>query len=141
MAITPADLLAPAGPVEDELFPGEGDGADPSALYTRLLSYVTQAVAKTSGIAFPDEDAAVEAWALHLTFKAAYMVAVARPATENSMVPVLGSETYTKDQRDALRAKADEYESVYAGLLAAIPAEGEQPVGVPTRTVSLEFDY
>jgi hypothetical protein len=141
--ITPADLLAPAGPIEAALFPGEGDGIDGTDLYERLDAYITRAQTVTSGIAFPDPDPAVKAYSLYLAFDAAYMVSVARPSADNSLVPVLGSESYSKDQRDALKAKADLYFAEYRDLLVLVPpASGTiVPVGIPTRSTPTLFDY
>lgn len=140
MAVTPPDLLAPAGPVEEQLFPGEGDGTAGTDLNARLTEYISQAEAKAAGIAFPEPDLAVESWALHLTFKAAYMVAVSRPANENTMVEVLGSKGFAKDQRDALLEKAKEYKQDYQNLAAAVPSTA-QPVGLRTRTTKNEYEY
>jgi hypothetical protein len=141
MSVVVGDLVAPDGPIEPPLFPGEGDGTSPSPLFIRLSSYLAQAEAKASGIAFPDPDEAISAWALYLSFHAAYMVAVARPATENSMVPVLGSDSYQKDQRDALLAAANEYKAIFNQLLVAVPDATVQPIGAPTRSTPLEFEY
>jgi len=143
MAITADDLLAPYGPVEVTLFPGEDtEGSVPGStiLKDRLEVYIAQASAKNAGISFPDADAADTAWALHLTFKAAHMVAVARPSMENAQVPVLGSETYSKDQRDALLLKAEEYLDVYNMLLAEVPTD-QSPRGVPSHETTTEFDW
>jgi len=143
MAITNADMLAPTGPVEVTLFPGEDiSGAAPPAtiLEERLDVYIAQAVAKNAAIAFDDMDAANLAWALHLAFQAAYIVAVARPASENSQIPVLGSEGYAKDQRDALLAKANEYFDDYNMLLMTVPTTSA-PSGVPTRSTPLEYEW
>lgn len=143
MAVTPADLLAPAGPVEDTLFRDEGDGSAGTELNVRLSSYISTSVAKVAGVAFPDqdtEDAAVTAWSLYLAFKAAYMVAVANPATENAQVEIIGSKGYAKDQRDALREAAEEFYRDYELILAAIPTDA-QPYGVPTRSTTNKFEY
>ena len=143
MPITADDLIAPNGPVEVTLFPGEnteGDSPPATILEDRLTIYITQASVKNVSIAFEDGDAADTLWALHLTFKAAHMVAVARPSMENAQVPILGSESYAKDQRDALLTKADEYEAEYNTLLAAVPTTEVQK-GVPTRSTSNEFDW
>jgi hypothetical protein len=143
MAITADDLIAPNGPIEVTLFPGEdveGEIGGSTILKDRLNIYIAQASAKNAGISFPDEDAADTAWALHLAFEAAYMVAVARPSTDNAQVAVLGSETYSKDQRDALLIKANEYLDEYLALLAEVPTTSAQK-GVPTRSTTNEFAW
>jgi len=143
MAITPADLLSPVGPIEPELFEGEdveGDNPPNTILEDRLQEYIDQAEAKNTPIGFSDQDAADKAWALHLAFSAAYMVAVARPSIDNAQVAVIGSQSYSKDQRDALLDKANEYFDEYRALLAAVPTTAA-PVGIPSRTTSLDFDY
>lgn len=140
MAVTPADLMAPAGPVEGTLFPGEGDGTAGTDLHTRLTEYISRAESKVAGIEFPDPDLAAEKWALHLTFDAAYMLAVSRPATENTMVQVLGSHGYAKDQRDALRELAQHYLYEYQAEEAAAPTT-QNPKGIPTRQTTNEFEW
>ena len=143
MAVTPDDLLAPSGPVEAELFPDEGDGLVGTDLYERLESYIAQAVTKItdSGVVLADPDPATTAWALHLTFQAAYIGFLARPASDNTYVSVLGAESHAKDQRDALKALADLYAQEYEGIIIEVPVENATPRGVPSRTVPLEFEW
>lgn len=138
--VTPTDLLAPEGPVEEELFPGEGDGAAGTELHGRLTTYINRAEAKVAGIDFPDTDHAVSLWALHLTFTAAYNVAIARPANENTMVEIIGSQGFAKDQRDAIKALAHQYAQDYRALAASVPSTA-QPLGIPSRQVETKFDY
>lgn len=143
MAITADDLLSPNGPVEPGLFPGEdieGDVPGSTILKDRLGVYIAQASAKNSGISFPDADAADTAWALHLTFHAAWILSIARPSTENAQVPVLGSETYAKDQRDALYEQAEYYLGEYNELLAQVPTTEAQK-GLASHTTAVEYDW
>ena len=140
MAITPADLLAPTGPVETLLFPGEVVGDDMTTLEDRLQSYITQAETKNAAIGFADPDAADKAWALYLTFQAAYLIACARPSTENAQVEILGSQSYSKDQRDALLSRAQEYRDEYTDLLNAVPSTST-PVGIPSRSTPIVYDW
>lgn len=141
MAITPADLLAPKGPVEVTLFPGESIGGSPTALESRLQEYIDQAEDKISGIAFPLPDSAVRAWSLHLTFDAAYVLAISRASMENMMTPVLGSETFSKDQRDGIKAKADLYASAYNDLLLTVPSDTITPRGMNTYQTRNVYEY
>jgi len=137
--VDPADLLAPAGPVEAALFPGEGDGSNGTDLFARLSAYIDQAEVKAAEAAFLDPEAAARAWALHLSFEAAYTLAVSRPATENTMVQVLGSTTYTKDQRDGLKAKSNQYLAEFNRMLAQIPVGS--PSGPQSRQSTNTFDW
>jgi hypothetical protein len=143
--ILPADLLAPKGPVEVTLFPGEStppEGGGDSPLIIRLLEYIEQAEIKSSEIAFPEPDTAVRNWALHLAFDAAYVLAISRAATENSMVPVLGSEGYMKDQRDGLKAKADAYAAAYQLLESAVTVISvEQPRSYQSRQTPIIYEW
>lgn len=136
MAITYADLVSPTGPVEYELFALESE----AQVQTRLNDYCTQAIAKNASIDFANANDANIAWALHLTFRAAHIVAVARPSTDNAQVAVLGSQAYDKDQRDILLELAEDYLSEYNVMLSAVPTE-ESPKGVPTRSTTNVFDY
>ena len=143
MAITNTDVLAPVGPVEKSMFPGEDvEGTNPPAtvLEDRIDEYITQAGAKNGSLGFADQDAADLAWTLHLTFMAAWRLAVARPSTDDSKVQVLGSESFQKDQRQSLRDMADDYLEEYNVLLNAIPSTAA-PVGVPSHSTTNTFDY
>jgi hypothetical protein len=139
--ITPADLLAPKGPVEVTLFPGESVGSAPTVLDTRLQEYIDQADTKTIGIAFPQPDDAIRAWALYLTFDAAYVLAISRASMENTMVPVLGSESFSKDQRDGLKAKASSYLTTYQELFAAVPSEVAVSKGYTSGQTRIVYEY
>lgn len=147
MAIGIADLLAPVGPVEVTIFPGEStrSGDTATALEVRLQTYIDKAKAKVAELTFPQPDPALEdklvrAWALYLTFMAAYRIANSRPATENAQVAVLGSTTYTKDQRDALLAEANEYKLEYESTVVDIPTD-VVPRTPQTRSTTLTFEY
>lgn len=143
MAITADDLLAPNGPVEPTLFQGEdieGDVPGSTILKDRLEVYIAQASAKNAPIAFTDPDEADKLYALYLTFHAAWIVSIARPSMENAQVPVLGSESYAKDQRDALHEKALYYLDEYRGVLAEVPTTTSQ-IGPPSRSTALNFEW
>ena len=141
--ITPADLLAPKGPVEVTLFPGENSEASGSAstkLEIRLQEYIDRAEAKVSGVTLPDPDSATYAWALHLTFSAAYILACSRPTNENTMVAVLGSQGFSPDQRAALRSLADYYLGEYESVLAAVPVDVPL-LNAQSRQVTNRFEW
>jgi hypothetical protein len=142
--ITPADLLAPIGPVEVTLFPGEyseSSGATATKLESRLQTYIDQAYAKIDGIAFPLPDTAARAWALHLTFAAAYVLACSRPANENMMVAVLGSKGFAKDQRDALLVLSEQYAGEFAVLEAEIPVSVPIMGSAQSRQITNIFEW
>jgi hypothetical protein len=128
--INVVDLLSPAGPVERTLFPGEGDGSDGTKLEVRLQSYIDQSYDKVADIAFAEPH------------EAAYTLAISRPANENDMVPVLGSRGYQKDQRDALRAKANQYKAEYDSLESnAITASQPVNSGPQSRETPTNFAW
>jgi hypothetical protein len=134
MFIIPADLLAPAGPVEETLFRDE----TLSDIEKRLQAYIDQAYEKINGIAFPRPDEAARLWALYLTFDAAYILACAKPGNENTMVQILGSEGYHKDQRDGIRDKRNEYRAAFIDMENALPAVTSQ-LGPQSRQVVNRF--
>ena len=144
MAVTPSNLLAPTGPVEPELFPGESEGEGSSALLNRLTSYVAQGVAKVSSLTFETtakEDIAVEAWALYLAFRAAYTLTLARPAREDFKVEVMGATEYQADQRDALKILADDYFGDYQNAIADTGADLAISSGIPSYQSTNLFDW
>lgn len=143
MPVIPADLLAPAGPVEETLFLGEGGDAPGSELETRLTTYIAQATEEVAGIAFPlpeQADEAIAAWALYLTFNAAYLLACSRPSNENTMVPVLGQQGFSKDQRDALAKRAQSYLAQFNSLVTAANIMSGQ-VGTTSRQTAVIYEY
>ena len=111
MAVTVADLMAPAGPLEPNFFP---DAA--ADRVTRLEGYLARAVTKVAGDSVTDEDAAVEAWALHLAFQALYLIKSNAPASENLGAMGLPSQSWTDSQMRTFRQQADEWKLVYEGL-------------------------
>ncbi len=144
MAVVPKTLIAPEGAVESELFPGEGGDESGSALLTRLTTYVSKAVAKVADITFVDtaqSDAAIQAWAYHLAFKAAYTLKLSRPATEDFQVEVMGEIGFEKDQRDGIKELADEYFAEYMGILADAGAASAHVSGTPSFQSTNTFDW
>jgi hypothetical protein len=134
--IAPVDLLAPAGPVEATLFRDESM----TVVITRLQTYINRAYAKIEGKAFPLPDEAATLWALYLAFDAAYILSCALPGNENSMVQILGSEGFHKDQRDGLKNKRDEYQMAYEVLEHSLPQIGT--ISAPqTRQTSLRYEF
>jgi hypothetical protein len=142
MAVQPDALIAPNGPVELSLFPGE---APDGALLERMAVYVGKAEDKTSAYTFatPErEEAAVAAWALYLAFNAAYTLSLARPAEQDAGFEVLGRVLYEDDQRQGLKDLADKYFEEWLAVIAGAD-DGSQVLGtgVSTHTTPLTYDY
>ena len=131
----PDDLLAPNGPVEPELFPGEGDGTAATTLFTRLARYIERAAAKT------EVAAAQRAYALYLTFHAAYIGAIARPSDIDLQVDILGREGFDEDQREGLLDLANGYLAEYESLVTSETGEGAAPRGISTHSIKIVYDY
>jgi len=117
--VLPQDLISPNGPVEPDLFPGEVVGTNEDVLLTRLTSYIGAADSKTDGLGLTGTvlSDAVTAWALHLTFQAAFILQIARPADEDAQESILGRQQFDKDQRDALRIMSNDYRSQYDDII------------------------
>jgi hypothetical protein len=140
--IIPADLLAPEGPVEVTMFPDEGTGLDGGKLNIRLDSYIDQGQAKVMDIALAEPELGVRAWALFLAFDAAYILACSRPNMENTMVEILGSKSYAKDQRDGLKALRDRYLEDYNVVLnTVVDVVNAIPRGYMTRAITNVYEY
>lgn len=143
MAVDPGSLIAPFGPVEPDMFPGEGEG-DNTALHTRLTNYIQKAEAKVSALGITDEtqvDEAVEAWALYLAFRAAYTLTLARPAEDDAQTDVLGRTRFDKDQRDGMKQLADSYFNQYQLLTMTVDSKSAASKGVPSYQTKNNFDW
>lgn len=143
MAVTRAALYAPAGPVEVVFFPGEDAASVQSPSLTkldvRLDTYIAQAVVKVS-VDYPSAsgsqaDRAVRAYALYLTFQAAYLIKANAPGTDNSMIDGIGSQSWARDQRDAFLAKSKEYLTEYSNALYSASAVPSSPTSRAVHTV------
>ena len=145
MAITAETLIAPSGPVEPELFPGEVTGDDRSKLLVRVNTYVNKGVVKATAAGFTDPsdlfDAAVEAWALYLAFDAAYTLYVMRPAEEDTQMVLLGRNRYDNDQRNALADKAMHYKELYMSLEATLGDSTPSSTGIPSFQSRNTYDW
>lgn len=144
MAVTPSNLLAPEGPVEPELFPGESEH-DNTALITRLSGYIAQGVTKVAGYTDITEEAevdeAVRVWALYLAFRAAHTLSLTRPAEDHTEVAVLGRTVYDEDQRKGLKDLANEYLAEFQILVVSATSRSAASPGIPSHQTSNEYDW
>lgn len=144
MAVTPENLIAPAGPLEKALFPGEHEEGDDTFL-ERVTAYVSQATTKAGAYDFAttaEEDAAIEAWALHLAFRAAYTLSLTRPAEEDSRIEVLGRVIYADDQRRGLKELQDYYFSAWLdAIVNADDGSRTLSTGTPSHSTPVTFEF
>lgn len=138
MPVSIADVLAPFGRIEPPLFPGEGDGQSGSALYSRLVGYLTDATERTAGMASPD--AAVKEWIYYRAFDAAALRMAALPSEIDQANE--GGHRFAADQRVALRQEADRALSAFQTLLREDAAGELVPSVAPTtRPVRVCYDW
>lgn len=142
MAITPEELIAPEGPVEPDLFPGEHTEQD-SKLIVRLSGYITQAEVRIATYPFTpeQEDPAARVYALYLAFRAAYTLSLARPAEDDMQTSVLGRTLFTEDQRKGLKEEADRYLGEFDSLAAVAGATSAASSGLPSFQSQNVFDW
>jgi len=142
MAVSASDVLAPGGPIEKTLFPGEGDGTSGSDLHNRVVETITKASVKASadGITTQVDDAVLH-WTLHTLYKAAFILAVSRPAQEDAQMEVIGSIRFDKDQRDGLRELASYHEDAYLGIVDTESGTGTHAKGLPSYQTKQDFDW
>lgn len=132
MAVILDDLLEPLGPIDPSFFPDTADD-----LAARLETYIDTAIAKvaayeaTLDAAYADR--AVKAWALHLAFRALYLLKASGPASAN--LEGLGGSSTAKDQRDAFKALSEEYRLEYLVLLPEVPAHSGEVAESGSRPV------
>lgn len=120
--IDPHSLITPTGRIAPDLFP-EWDDA---CLASAVQAWITEAYDRpdVAGLGETRQDAAARAWAYHRAFDAAAVSMAANPATHSQTDA--GSSGYSKDQRDAIRERADRYLTEFHTLTAqtaAIPSQ------------------
>lgn len=117
MAITPDDILQPAGLIEAEWFPMEGSTeAVAQALAQRLEEYIEEGESKAEDITDTDDnDRAVKAWATYRAAHAVWLRLSHNPSTQSH--EAAGSASRTNEQIRTFRALADEQLGIYNGLL------------------------
>lgn len=139
MAVVPAQLLAPAGPVTPLFFPGEGV----PELSTRLQAYIDNALLRAEIIAVagdvPRADNMTVAFVLYTTYTDVYT----RMSIEPMQVAVTekGSHTYTAEQLRNIKALADKYWNDFV-TLAELPVP-KTIAGVipPTQSISTDVRW
>lgn len=140
MAVTPASLLQPEGPLDPSLFPD--DAAPPAtgagSVLGRLTTYINRAVTKLAPYSLANPDPATEKWALYLAFSDAHTLAVARPASETDPAG-LGGRAYNADQLKALARKAEEYRGDFNEIVGAVP--GSIPTHRVSRVTTNNFEW
>lgn len=144
MAVVAEALIAPDGPIEHDLFPGEVTDGNTQQLEVRVDAYITKAAAKAAEDGFTGSalDPATEVWALYLAFDAAYTLALSRPAEEDAQMALLGRNRYEVDQRDGIKRKALQYRDTYqAMLMSQSAAGGTISTGIPSHQTKVEYDW
>jgi hypothetical protein len=137
MAVTTDDLLAPVGPVELVYFTETED-----QLLIRLEEYIAQAEAKVAAHPYApaDTDEAVRAYALYLTFDAAYMLKSNRPASAS--MQDLGSTGFNKEQILAFKEKADFYLAQFHAMVPDVLQDGGAVTPDPgLRTIPTQYTW
>jgi len=144
MAVLPSSLIAPNGPVEPNMFPGEVTDGNTAELEARLQSYISKGILKATsdGLVEGNRDEAVENWALYLAFQAAHTLFAIRPAVEDAQMALLGRTEYDEDQRDILEKRAEQYKTAYFDYLdTVVTGGGPMSKGVSTRQTRTEYDW
>jgi hypothetical protein len=133
--MTPADLRLPAGPVTQDLFPGEqGNVTD-----VKLQGYLDRAYGDsrlTSDPATGRYDRMARALALHFIFFDVFVRMSAQPA--NLTVAEKGGHGYDMEQIENMRTISDQYLAEFTGLLT--PATNAN-TGTPNRAIPVRFGF
>jgi hypothetical protein len=120
MALSGVDLIAPAGEIEEVLFPDE----DYTELILRLEYYLTDGYARASGLTDKIDDAA-RAWAYHRAYKAVYLRMSASPS--ETTLNDQGQAVFHKDQAERFLALSEEYLEEFEDLVGS--GEVVDPLG------------
>lgn len=118
MAVLPANLLDPEGPLQPHMFPADV-AAGGTTLTDRLQGYINKGVALTGGtLTGAEQDRAVYWYSLYRSWDAVYSMMITRPAR----ITQDGAETteYIKDQIAAVLAARDEALRNYEGIVATV---------------------
>lgn len=126
--ITGTDLIAPNGPIQPTFFPTSAlpVGVNLSGL---MDAYVTRAYADAR-VSTLTSETAKNTGAFSLAAYLALMDVYGRMLTEPTSVNIAekGSHGYTKDQRDGIKALADQYLADLDALIPVpIPADAQRP--------------
>lgn len=139
MAVVPAQLLAPSGPITPLLFPGE----DTNALTSRLQAYIDNAGLRSEVIAaagdVPRADNMIIAFALWTAFTDVYIRMSAQPLTIN--VTEKGGHGYNTEQLRNMKALAQKYWDDFVNL-QIVPVPATTPGATPgTQSVSTDVRW
>ena len=117
MAITPDDILQPAGLIEAEWFPMEGTAAAKAlALSQRLEEYIEDGVSRATAITDADDNlAAVKAWATYRAAHAVWLRLSHNPSSQSH--EAAGRSSRTNEQIKTFKALADEQLAEFNGLV------------------------
>jgi hypothetical protein len=120
MAITPDDILEPAGLIEAEWFPMEGTTAAVSqALTQRLEEYIEEGERESADVDAAEQDRAVKAWATYRAAQAVWLRLSHSPSSQSH--EQAGSASRTTAQIETFKALADEQRAIFDGLLPESP--------------------
>ena len=139
MAVTPAQFLAPAGPITPLLFPGEGV----TELTARVQVYIDNAGARAEIIAAAGDPARVDsmtiAFVLYTTFTDVYVRMSVEPSTVR--VEEKGNHSYLAEQIRNIRALAEKYWADFVAL-AELPVP-KMVAGIvpPTQSISTDVRW
>ena len=125
--ITGSDLIAPNGLIQATLFPD----TDRNALSTLMDAYVTRAYADDRVSTITDDtkqNKGAKLLASYFALTDVYLRMLGEPTQVNNG-PEKGSTTYTKDQRDGIKALADQ---CLADLAPLIPVAASADTPRPT---------
>lgn len=137
MAVLVSDVLAPKGEVEPTMFPGEGSGAEGTALYARLLEYVTEGRRRAIDLDLEDPDDGARKWAYYRAFRSKCVTLNALPSSIEQTEQ--GSHGYAADQRKTICGLAEYWLSEFNNL---VPDTAVQPVDGPqTRSTPNNFSW
>lgn len=134
MPVNAADLVAPSGELEGNLFPGE----DPAATGGRLDQYIDEANSLIADMdSQPDNpDSAVKAWAYHRAYRAVFIRMSADPTRAN--LDDQGTEQFDVKQADRFRTLSEEKLDLWNRLTISDETASPEAAG-GTGAVSNEF--
>lgn len=127
MAVAPADLIQPVGPIDPSLFPT----LDPTGLADYVQAYITDGEARHADVPLSERDALVRPWACYRAFSAAYVRLNAEAASVTFAGD--GSGSRLASQINNIGALAAAYLAEYQTALAVVEP---QPVGVIAAATS-----
>src|SRR5574337_832347 len=130
MAVTAADLLAPAGRLDPAVLWPTESLAD---VQSRIAAYLTDAVLRTASFAAADIDAAVTAWVYYRAYDAVYQRIISTPAS--ATLAEQGSYAILPGQLAAIATERDSWRATFDALApsSAVVRIGPQSAAAITR--------